>query len=196
MADLGSLGGGRSRAWGMNSNGQVVGYSDSEVGTAAFLYTGRPGVDGHMIDLDAWLDATNPTAGAKWTLDAAYGLNDTGLITGGGWYDDGPGGLSDGFRAYLLDASALVSTSLPGDYNQNGVVDAADYVVWRNNVGSAVLLPNDDTPGVGRDDYDRWKAHFGQTASSHSGSAVPELSTSVLILLAVVGTSIQRHRLA
>ena len=25
---------------------------------------------------------------------------------------------------------------VPGDYNQNGNVDAADYVVWRNGVGT------------------------------------------------------------
>ena len=52
--------------------------------------------------------ATNPAEGAKWTLTAAYGLNDAGLVTGFGRYDDGAGGLSDGERAFLLDASALV----------------------------------------------------------------------------------------
>jgi hypothetical protein len=72
------------------------------------LYVGTPGVDGHMIDLDAWLDANNPTEGAKWTLIRARGLTDTGLITGDGYYNDGPGGLSDGTRAFLLDASSLV----------------------------------------------------------------------------------------
>ena len=61
-----------------------------------------------MIDLDAWLDANNPTEGAKWTLIRARGLTDTGLITGDGYYNDGPGGLSDGTRAFLLDASSLV----------------------------------------------------------------------------------------
>ena len=63
---------------------------------------------GTMIDLDAWLDANNPTEGAKWTLTIANGLSDSGWIIGGGTYNDGPGGLSDGTRAFLLDASALV----------------------------------------------------------------------------------------
>ena len=61
-----------------------------------------------MIDLDAWLDANNPAEGAKWSLESASDLNDIGLITGLGYYDDGPGGLSDGVRAYVLDASSLV----------------------------------------------------------------------------------------
>jgi hypothetical protein len=83
---------------------------DSDTGTAfhAFLYTGTPGSNGQMIDLDAWLDANNPVEGAKWTLTDAYGLTDTGLITGMATYNDGPGGLSDGTRAFLLDASSLV----------------------------------------------------------------------------------------
>ena len=29
-----------------------------------------------------------------------------------------------------------VVAGIPGDYNQNGTVDAADYVVWRNNLGA------------------------------------------------------------
>src|SRR5262249_27845695 len=83
-------------------------YTAGNAAGHAFLYVGTPGVDGHMIDLDAWLDANNPTEGAKWTLFEARGLNDSGLITGVGTYNDGPGGLADGDRAFLLDASSLV----------------------------------------------------------------------------------------
>jgi hypothetical protein len=50
-----------------------------------------------------------------------------------------------------------------GDFNQNGIVDTADYTVWRNNVGSNTALPNDPngTP-VGPNSYQTWKAHYGQ----------------------------------
>ena len=61
-----------------------------------------------MIDLNTWLSATNPAEAAKWTLNYALGITDTGLIVGHGTYNDGPGGLSDGTRAFLLDASSLV----------------------------------------------------------------------------------------
>ena len=110
MADLGTLGGTNSYGYAINVSGQVAGYSHlSDNATRhAFLYTGTPGAGGHMIDLDVWLDANNPGEGAKWTLNVAEGLTDTGLITGTGDYNDGPGGLSDGMRAFLLDASALV----------------------------------------------------------------------------------------
>jgi hypothetical protein len=60
-----------------------------------------------MIDLDTWLDAVNPAEGANWELTVASGLTDGGLITGTGYYNDGPGGLSDGYRAFILDASGI-----------------------------------------------------------------------------------------
>jgi MYXO-CTERM domain-containing protein len=109
MADLGTLGGRASAGKAINASGQVAGYSYTagDVEQHAFLYTGTPGVDGLMIDLDAWLDATNPTEGAKWMLGYAFGLNDGGLITGAGNYDEDGDGFSVG-RAFILDASSLV----------------------------------------------------------------------------------------
>lgn len=108
--NLGTLGGPYSVGRAINASGQVAGNSYMAGNTVrhAFLYSGTPGVDGQMIDLDAWLKANNPTEGAKWTLTVAHGLTDSGLITGYGDYNDGPGGLSDGTRVFILDASALV----------------------------------------------------------------------------------------
>ena len=39
------------------------------------------------------------------------------------------------------------AAGIAGDYNANGTVDAADYVLWRDNLNSTVMLPNDPTPG-------------------------------------------------
>jgi hypothetical protein len=75
-----------------------------------------------------------------------------------------------------------VATAIPGDFNFNGSVDAADYVVWRKTGGSAA-------------DYDLWRSHFGQTVGSGAAlpssrplSAVPEptclaLTAATLLLL-------------
>jgi probable HAF family extracellular repeat protein len=107
MHDLGTLGGTTSVGRAVNAGGQVVGYSYT-AGNAidlAFLYTGTPGSDGTMVNLDAWLDATHPDEGAAWTLRDARGITDAGLITGMGFYNDG---VTVGFRAFVLDASALI----------------------------------------------------------------------------------------
>ncbi|MGE3241017.1 MAG: hypothetical protein AB7G28_15220 [Pirellulales bacterium] len=70
-----------------------------------------------------------------------------------------------------------VAASLLGDYNVNGVVDAADYTVWRDNVGLEVL-PNRNPEiqdEVGQEDFDFWKSHF--TDSPGVAALVPEPAT-------------------
>lgn len=87
--------------------------------------------------------------------------------------------------AYFDDMVATMITDEPllGDYNENKVVDAADYTRWRDNLGSATALPNDDTPGVAADDFTRWKNNFGMSipgGGSVSATAVPEPSALLL----------------
>ena len=106
MRDLGTLGGKSSIALGINSVGVVVGYSQEPVFGVSAATLWRQ--DLSIVNLDSWLDSVNPRVGAFWYLSSAFAINDAGLITGIGVYDDGPGGLSDGNRAYVLDASALM----------------------------------------------------------------------------------------
>ena len=59
----------------------------------------------------------------------------------------------------------------------------------------------DDTPGVGQDDYDRWRAHFGETAGGgaspeSSSAAIPEPATMTLIILAATRGCLRRRRVA
>jgi hypothetical protein len=79
-----------------------------------------------------------------------------------------------------------------GDYNQNGVVDAADYVVWRNNVGAGTL-PNEGgiSPGVvDTDDYNFWRSRFGATAGVGSVvQAVPEPTSAQLRSVILLGAA-------
>jgi hypothetical protein len=62
--------------------------------------------------------------------------------------------------------------SLEGDYNTDGTVDAADYVVWRKNGGP-------------QQEYETWRANFGATASGGavSNATAPEPPPGVLLLI-------------
>jgi hypothetical protein len=70
-----------------------------------------------------------------------------------------------------------VVPELPGDFNADGTVDAADYVVWRKTLVS--VFPNG---------YNDWRAHFGESLGSGEGSsATPEPGS--LLLVAVAGAA-------
>ncbi len=76
---------------------------------------------------------------------------------------------------------------VPGDYNGNGVVDAADYVLWRNG---GPLQNEVDTPGtVNAADYTEWRARFGNTSGSGSSlgstSTVPEPGAIAMLVFAI-----------
>lgn len=121
------------------------------------IITAIGGVSGTFTTLADELPALS--AGLKWAID--YGTNNVVL--------------------------SVIAAGVPGDYNQDGTVNAADYTVWRNYLGSGTALANDDTAGVGPDDYDRWKMHFGESAGAGSGSlsdsvAVPEPAGLVWLL--------------
>jgi hypothetical protein len=73
-----------------------------------------------------------------------------------------------------------------GDYNNNGVVDAADYIVYRKYLNTLEEIPNDETPGwVMQDDLEVWRRRFGSTGGSGgaSSSTVPEPASCVACAL-------------
>lgn len=75
---------------------------------------------------------------------------------------------------------------MTGDYNDDGVIDAADYALWRDNLGNpGAVLANRD-PGasgpVGAADYQAWRDNYGATAATPAVAA-PEPSASLLVLL-------------
>jgi len=68
----------------------------------------------------------------------------------------------------LVFQFVLANASVPGDYNNDGTVNAADYTIWRNHLGETFQLQNEvegTTPGmVTTEDYAAWKANFGSTS--------------------------------
>lgn len=91
-------------------------------------------------------------------------------------------------------ATLAVVPFLTGDYNADGVVDAADYTVWRDSEGqNGVGLAADGNRDrvVNQADYDLWAANFGYDGSSTSES-IPEPTT--ISLLVVAGLETRRWR--
>jgi hypothetical protein len=125
-----------------------------------------------------------PTIGAEFEILSALGVDDEfddvvlpSLPSGMAWE------LSYSATSVLL---TIVDSALGGDYNGDGTVDAADYVVWRKNDGTQA-------------GYEEWSANFGLALSGDgSGDSnvarVPEPS-GVVILLAAVVVSRRRFRL-
>jgi uncharacterized membrane protein len=154
--------------------------------------------DGAAIDLNTLID---PASG--WLLERALGISDTGWIVGIGLFDaDGPEGQDAQLRHYLIHVPA--TAVILGDFNHDGTVDAADYVVWRKNPGGIYT----------QDDYVDWRANFGATFGSgaagypHRASgpgasaiplspAVPEPATACLVVAAalLLGYRISRKKM-
>ncbi len=94
----------------------------------------------------------------------------------------------------------IPAAGVPGDYNGNSVVDAADYTVWRDNLGTGFALLNRDlsnTGDINQQDYDFWKTRFGNTSGSGAvagSGAVPEPSSVLLALLAIGSVRLLRIR--
>lgn len=113
-----------------------------------------------------------------------FGDDELGRTTDGNFLDvaaPGPFGLALPWDGVTLNVSNVTPGNLTGDYNNNGIVDAADYTVWRDNLGSFTTLPGDTTPGfVSQSDYTVWKSNFGAVGSAATTS-IPEPACCWLI---------------
>lgn len=120
-------------------------------------------------------------------------LNGAEIVTGEGFVDRSAGidrltdadivafpggnGASDDLEGLAYIDNFLIRDGLRADYNGNGIVDAGDYTVWRDNLGQQGLgvAGDGDSDGVvGVSDYELWRATFGQS------NALPGLAQAVV----------------
>jgi hypothetical protein len=95
-----------------------------------------------------------------------------------------------GERFYLDNLAGSNANALAGDYNQNGIVDAADYVMWRSGAGTTYA----------QTDYDVWRSNFGQSVGSGAAlpsaeplsAAVPEPASWVSFCLGMIAVASRR----
>jgi hypothetical protein len=91
----------------------------------------------------------------------------------------------------FLDDLPLAKAPMQGDYNADGAVDTADYVLWRKTNGSTTALwANGDPSGasawvINSADYTAWKKKFGSTSAASGAGAnlasVPEATAGALV---------------
>ena len=123
----------------------------------------------------------------------------------GGWVEadfDGSGVVGPSDLALLANNWAICGGACParvsGDFNYDGMVDAADYTLWQDNLGldAAVLSGNGSGAAtVVQADYQLWRSHFGESIVSGSAAVpVPEPTTLLLALLGLAAAPLRVRR--
>ncbi|MEM8864795.1 MAG: glycosyl hydrolase family 28-related protein [Planctomycetota bacterium] len=111
------------------------------------------------------------TGGGQWVSLGEFSLDALATLTL--TVDGGGKVLADGARFRLIEAAIL-----PGDFNSDGMVNVADYTVWRDGLGSEYTIA----------DYQVWRANFGATPpgslAENASLAVPE-PTGLALLLSI-----------
>ena len=129
------------------------------------------------------LGGFTPTNGTSWQIITAGGI--TGQFAS---ITSGYSVQQQGNNLFLFFGTA----PLAGDYNGDGAVNAADYVVWRHVLAAGGTLLNETaSPGVVDDaDYAAWRNNFGASAGAGSGvtlsAAVPEPSACAMLFAAIL----------
>lgn len=89
--------------------------------------------------------------------------------------------------ALAINAAAVDAPTLPGDFNFDGIVDAADFVAWRKG------MPADGG-------YNAWRENFGRTLAGQGGmsrpASVPEPTSLLLGVLACSRAACRRNHRA
>lgn len=149
------------------TNGSYISLQDDTIS-----FHNLSGADGVTLEAPALTSAEWTQVVANWTPTGDLELfvngqsaDTTSGLAVGRWAGGNPAGLGQFSGTLAIDGPlGNPVTDLDGDYNGDNVVDIADYVVWRDNLGAEEgTLPNDPNTGaIGTLQYDTWKANFGE----------------------------------
>ncbi len=127
-----------------------------------------------------------PTAGMSFPIFTA------GSITGQPNFDFSAASLPSGlgwtvnFQPASLGIAVISTGGIAGDYNNSGTVDAADYTLYRDALGTNTVLPNDPTGGtIGAAQYNTWRNNFGQSGNMNALAAAASVPEPAALLVAL-----------
>jgi hypothetical protein len=132
-------------------------------------------VVGDQLSVYLWRPGEpKPTEPTVTATDTVFTSGRVGLL-----HNENDDGVQGVFRFAAAQDTPFVD-ALAGDFNNDGSVDAADYVVWRKNLGI-------------QDDYNLWRTNFGRPSEAGAAgnlagsvsSSVPEPSSIVVLLLGI-----------
>jgi hypothetical protein len=163
--------------------------------------------DQNVGGANAWIEAGGSSAMAlvEASLLTGHMLNPGAMLDLGFLYNENInaedvdfeirrfGGAADRTYDQIVTYIGVAPTGVPGDFNEDDKVDAADYVVWRKN--GAGPLPNDNGLTTSVDRFNLWRANFGNMApgGGSGSSAVPEPSALLLSIGAVLAAWVGRR---
>lgn len=170
-------------------------------------YNQRPGSSGSYSTLNA--SSVNDLGFQLYRLDVGapqlvVSANSGGLgvtetssaaLQGSGVYGVRVFGAGSDVQLYEL---RLAFTSIAGDYTGDGAVDAADYTVWRDTLGSSTLLAADGSGNglIDSADYDLWAGAFSTSAPAVVTAVCEPAGLSFVALLVFSGVVAQKRGLA
>lgn len=152
----------------------------SETGNNAFGHAFQRS-EGWDISFDMKIETPNPTPRKEAGFFFQSPNGDSMFIasSNAGHFTDGPGEITTVFPRVIPEYNfSNPGGVLLGDYNNNQAIDAPDYTIWRDTLGSTTdFRANGNNEGASEDfidmaDYDTWKAGFGQTSGGGINYAV------------------------
>ena len=157
----------------VDGSGNAVLYATTSTRTGPNEFTTSPLLQNSVVKI------TDTGASSTYTTIATSGTNQI-------------------FRGVVFIATP--PAGLPGDFNNDGKVDAGDYDTWRKNNGTNNALANDNGLGtpIGTSHYNLWRANFGKppgagSGDGLSGGAVPEPMSIGLVLISLAAFGLGRR---
>lgn len=172
--------------------GSVVNLSGGTIGTDVRFEFGS---EINLFGTGFMIDGSPVTFPAQNVASEAFDSVLSGIFADGTPFSfdfSGDDLLSSGARLTLATPFAI-----PGDYNSDGTVDAADYTIWRDAIGrgSVNLAADGNRDGQVNDaDYAVWRDNFGRQASLPGSAATTIPEPTAFVLLSLGGLTLLSRR--